>query len=72
MMEQAIPFLSSLWINSVFIDPNHASMIGAIYVIARALYPIGFKLGPPYILFSTIPGYICIFVLLGEVVFKSF
>lgn len=68
LMEQAIPFLTSLWLHAVFVSPESAANIAWIYIITRAYYPIVFYLGLPYILFSTLPGYSCIFYLLYKLV----
>ena len=64
LMEQAIPFLTSLWLHAVFVSPEGAANVAWIYIITRSYYPIAFYLGMPYILFSTLPGYGCIFYLL--------
>lgn len=66
LIEQAIPFLTSLWLCAVFTNPQEAATIGWYYVLFRALYPAGFYYGLPYILFSTAPGYVCIFLLLWK------
>lgn len=63
-IEQAIPFLTALWIHAVFVSVDSAAFAGWIYVIARTLYPAGFYLGLPFVLLSTVPGYACIIYLL--------
>lgn len=63
-MEQAIPFLTALWMHATFVSVDSAAWVGWIYVGTRALYPFGFYLGLPYILLSTGPGYGCIAYLL--------
>ena len=68
LMEQAIPFLTSLWLHAVFVSPESAANVAWIYIITRSYYPIVFYLGLPYILFSTFPGYGCIFYLLYKLV----
>ncbi len=67
MLEQAIPFLGSLWLHAVFVDPVVAARYGWLYILFRSIYPIGFYMGLPYILCSTIPGYLIIFSLMWEV-----
>ena len=66
-MEQAIPFLTALWMHAVFVSPDSAGFIGWIYVITRAFYPVGFYFGLPFVLLSTVPGYACIIYLLYTV-----
>ena len=61
-LEHMPPFLLLLWLNAVFVGTFSATIAGAIYVAARALYPsmIGRKLGrgiKASIFLSTAPGY---------------
>ena len=67
LMEQAIPFLTSLWLCAIYGSPKYASNIGCIYIITRSYYPFAFYYGLPWILFSTLPGYLCISALLYNV-----
>jgi len=60
-MEQAFPFLISFWLCAVFHNVDEAAFLGWCYLASRAIYPIGFRLGLPYLLFSTLPGYFIIF-----------
>ena len=69
-MEQAFPFLTAVWLHAVFVSPERAAFIGWVYIAARSYYPIGFYFGVPFVLFSTLPGYACIFLLFYEVVTK--
>jgi hypothetical protein len=71
-LEQAIPFLVSLWLHAIFVDTEYATYVGSIYVLTRSFYPVVFRLGAPFLFFSTIPNYICIAMLLmpvGRLVF---
>jgi len=68
LMEQAIPFLTSLWLCATYGSPEYASKVGWIYVITRSYYPLAFYYGLPYLLFSTIPGYLCVTALLYNVI----
>lgn len=70
-MEQAFPFLVSFWMCAVFVDVNEAAYWGWCYLASRAIYPIGFRLGLPFLLLSTLPGYACIFRLMWLVYAKS-
>ena len=61
-LEHMPPFLVLLWLVAVFVGPESATVAGAIYVLARAYYPIvlGTRLGrgiKPKILLSTGVGY---------------
>lgn len=56
-LEQLVPFLGSLWLYALFVDPERTRLTGAVYITARALYPPLFWAGSPWILLSTIPGY---------------
>lgn len=67
-MEQMIPFLSSLWMHAVFVDPATATCHGVCYIAARALYPFVFKMGIPWLFLSTIPNYLSIVALLYPII----
>ena len=62
-LEHMPPFLVLLWLNAVFVGPGGATVAGAIYVAARAFYPIvlGRRLGRgirAQVLLSTVVGYL--------------
>lgn len=67
-LEQMVPFLLSLWLNAVFVSTHGAYKWGCVYLAFRFVYPALFFAGLPYLLLSTIPGYVVIFNLLREVV----
>ena len=69
-MEQAIPFLTSLWLSAIYGSPKYATQIGWVYIITRSYYPFVFYYGLPYLLLSTIPGYACISALLYNVIYS--
>lgn len=76
-LEQMPPFLIALWIHACFVEPNSAAIAGAVYVVARALYP--FLLGkampadvPIRIFFSTFVGYGVIAYLIGATLLHAF
>jgi hypothetical protein len=66
-LEFAILFLPLLWIHAVFVDHTQSFTICALYTASRALYPIVFGMGLPWIGLSTIPGYLVYFYLLFDV-----
>jgi len=47
MLEHMGPFLVLLWLNAVFVGSTSATIAGALYVVARAAYPVvlGQRLG---------------------------
>ena len=62
MLEHMPAFLILLWLNAIFVGPRGASIAGAVYVLARIIYPflMGARLGrgvPTRILFVTVIGY---------------
>jgi len=69
-MEQAIPFLASLWLSAIYGSSKYATQIGWVYIITRSYYPFVFYYGLPYLLLSTVPGYACISALLYNVVYS--
>jgi hypothetical protein len=69
-MEQAIPFLSSLWLCAIFHSPDYAARMGWFWVISRVYYPFAFAGGLPWLFFSTVPGYIFIGLLWSPLVTK--
>lgn len=67
-LEQAIPFLVSLWLHSIFVDVEYATFIGGIYVLTRSYYPLVFRSGGIMVFLSTFPNYACIGLLLWPVI----
>ena len=72
--EQMVPFLVSLWLHAVFVSSMHATVLGALYVALRALYPtlLGKNLGKTQskrVFFATGPSYAIVFYLLGSTVY---
>jgi uncharacterized MAPEG superfamily protein len=65
MLEQAMPFLVSLWLHASFVGPDSATNWGWYYLASRSIYPLAFYLGVPYLLLSTLPGYFVIFKLIS-------
>merc|ERR1711865_1359899 len=65
-LEQALPFLSLMWLHALFVNPVTAGVLGWIYVITRFLYPITYGM---YGQFNTAveiacqPNYVVIFYL---------
>lgn len=68
MLEQSVPFLASLWLHAVFVDPAGAERLGYLWLLSRSFYPVVFHLGFPWFLLSTIPGYIFIVMMLYPLV----
>lgn len=38
--EQLVPFLVAMWMHAVFVDPRLATVLGAVWVGLRAVYPM--------------------------------
>lgn len=62
MLEHMGPFLVLLWANAVFVSPWSATVVGAVYLASRVLYPfaMGSRMGRSpraIILAATVPGY---------------
>ena len=65
-IEQAIPFLVTLWLCSLCVSSQLAATLGTIGLVSRIFYPLLWALGPggtfsPLVEFSTQPWYCCIF-----------
>jgi uncharacterized MAPEG superfamily protein len=71
-LEQMVPFLFSLWAHAIFVSSQDASFIGIIYIVSRSAYPFCFYLGLPWVLISTVPGYLCVSYLLGGVIVQLY
>jgi hypothetical protein len=74
--EQMVPFLSALWLHAVFVSTSHAALIGSVYVVLRAFYPLlmGKRLSmmnPKRVHLVTVPCYIMVFYLFGAVVWRA-
>ncbi|PRQ04172.1 MAPEG family protein [Enhygromyxa salina] len=73
MLEHMPPLLVLLWLNAVFIGPRGATIGGAIYVAARALYPLmlGSRLGRSIraqVLIATGLGYAVLVYFMGALI----
>lgn len=68
LIEQSVLFMSSLWLCAVFYSADYAGKVGWIWLISRSYYPFVFNYGIPWLLLSTVPGYICIVMLLQPLV----
>ena len=62
-LEQAIPFLVASWLHAVFVPAGAAlsAKLAYMYILSRFIYPLCFYCGHPYLLLSTVPGYLIIF-----------
>lgn len=70
-LEQMGPFLAAIWLNALFVSRINSFTMGIVYISFRSIYPFCFYKGGPWLLLSTVPGYIVIFTLLAQVAFKS-
>ena len=68
LLEQSVPFLTSLWLHAVFVSPQSAATLGWAYLGFRSIYPVVFYKGLPYLFLSTIPGYAIIGALLKPLI----
>jgi hypothetical protein len=69
--EQMVPFLLSMWLHAVFVSATHATVLGAVYVVLRAIYPslLGRRLEKTQskrVFLVTGPCYGIVFYLLGR------
>ena len=69
MVEQAVPFLVSLWLCAIFESPTYAAKLGWLWLLFRSYYPFVFT-GPTLVL-STVPGYVIVIMLLQPVAIKA-
>lgn len=74
--EQMVPFLVTLWLHAVFVSPQSATWLGALYVALRAAYP--FLLGgrvagtqSKRVVFATGPAYAIVAWLGGTTVLAA-
>ncbi|MEQ9499724.1 MAG: MAPEG family protein [Deltaproteobacteria bacterium] len=75
MLEHMPPFLVLLWLAAVFVEPVFATVVGGVYVAARALYPflMGARLGrgiQARILIATVTGYLALLALMGGLLWR--
>ncbi len=69
--EQMGPFLVSMWLHALFVSSIRAAVLGGIYVVLRAFYPILLgkslsKTQSKRVFFVTGPCYLIVFYLLGS------
>lgn len=74
--EQMLPFLLSMWLHAVFVSPRAAAILGLLYVLLRALYPVLLgksvsKTQPKRVFLVTGPCYGIVLYLLGRTVFEA-
>ena len=67
-LEQAPPFLVSLWACGLLADVELAAFCGKGYIFFRCLYPAVFRKGMPWLLLSTVPCYNLIWYMLFRAV----
>ena len=67
-LEQAPPFLVSLWACGLLADVEVAAFCGKGYIFFRCLYPVVFRKGMPWLLLSTVPCYNIIWYMLFRAV----
>ena len=67
-LEQAPPFLVSLWACGLLADVEVAAFCGKGYIFFRCLYPVLFRKGMPWLLLSTVPCYNLIWYMLFRAV----
>ncbi|CAB9514295.1 expressed unknown protein [Seminavis robusta] len=70
--EQSIPFLTALWLQAVFVNPNKAGKLGVFWVLLRMVYPtlLGKQLenvNPKRVALVTFPCYMILYYMLGDV-----
>lgn len=74
--EQMVPFLVSLWMYSAFVSVEHATSLGAAYVLLRALYPTLLgknvsKTQSKRVFVATGPAYAIVFYMLGSTAYAA-
>ena len=74
--EQMVPFLVSLWLHAIFVSVSVATLLGLIYVLIRASYPILLgsevsKMQTKRVYFATLPGYLIVFYLFGSLAYHA-
>ena len=69
-VEYAFVFLSVLWMHALFVDPSQSFTLAVCYTFSRSYYPVVFKLGPPWLFCSTVPGYVIIMYMMQQIVSK--
>ena len=73
-LEQMVPFLVALWLHAALVSPPHATVLGAVYVALRAVYPLLLgkslsKTQSKRVFLATGPCYLIVFYLLGSVAY---
>mmetsp|Transcript_10117 Transcript_10117/g.12276 ORF Transcript_10117/g.12276 Transcript_10117/m.12276 type:complete len:153 (+) Transcript_10117:59-517(+) len=71
MLEQAPLFLTSLWLHASFVCPQSAANQAWLYITFRAIYPIVFQMGIPWLFLSTGPNYLSILYMIGTTTMEA-
>lgn len=74
--EQMVPFLLSMWLHAVFVSVSYATVLGMVYVVLRAIYPMLLgrsvsKTQSKRVFFVTGPCYGIVFYMLGRTVYAA-
>eukprot|EP01129_Flabellula_baltica_P014089 TRINITY_DN667_c0_g1_i2.p1 TRINITY_DN667_c0_g1~~TRINITY_DN667_c0_g1_i2.p1 ORF type:complete len:108 (+),score=6.83 TRINITY_DN667_c0_g1_i2:388-711(+) len=59
MLEQMPPFLITMWLFSIFVEPVWGAILGLVYTVMRLFYPCFYP--PPKVFVITLPNYVIIF-----------
>jgi uncharacterized MAPEG superfamily protein len=71
MLEHSPAFLISLWMHAVFVSPESAALGAYCYIAFRAIYPIAFTMGIPWLYISTFPMYWIVWYFIGSAVYQA-
>lgn len=73
-LEQLVVFIPAIWCFGLFISPLWAALIGAIFLLGRAMYAVAYVRNPdsrgPGMILSVLPCYVLVLGALGGAVWN--
>lgn len=63
-LEQLIVFLPSLWLFAIYVSDRWSAIVGAVFIVSRVLYAVGYVADPKKREVGSIAGFVAVAVLL--------
>jgi glutathione S-transferase len=68
-LEMLIVFIPSIWLFGLYLNPRWGAIIGAVFLVARAIYAVGYIRAPKNREIGAGLSFLCLAVLLGGAIF---
>ncbi len=68
-LEMLIVFIPSIWLFGMYLNPRWGALIGAVFLVARVIYAVGYIRAPKNREIGAGLSFLCVAVLLGGALF---